>query len=82
MSRKDFMKRIGTINRYMLLDRMRCDCLYWLGNGNRYDGHLWGKKPADHIQYMKWLWEDFGTEEKPEWLSMEEIEEFERQMCA
>jgi hypothetical protein len=27
--------------RYMLLDRMKMDCLYFLGNGNRCKKYLW-----------------------------------------
>ena len=82
MNKEEFFKFIDTINRYMLLDRMRCDCLYYLGNGNRHSKHLWAVgKPKEHIQYMKWLWNSFSKDAKPEWLSFEEIEEFEKQMC-
>lgn len=80
MNREDFFKHIGNVNRYALLDRMRSDCEYWLGFGNRYNRFLWGKNPVDHIQYMKWLWESFDEDQKPEWLTMEEIETYEKRM--
>lgn len=65
--------------RYMLLDRMRQDCDYYLGNGNRNAEQLWAVGSVDRqIEYMKALWNSFT--EKPEWLTMEQIEEYERLM--
>lgn len=78
----EFFEYIGTINRYSLLDRMRCDCGYYLGNGNRYNKYLWGGSPEKHIKYMKYLWNEFKTEDKPEWLTLAEIEDLEKQMAA
>jgi len=66
--------------RYQLLDRMRCDCLYYLGNGNRQKKYLWAGNEADHIAYMKAIWNSFPADAKPEWLTLEQIEEFEKQM--
>ena len=65
---------------YMLLSRLAMDCRYFLGNGQRYEPHLWAGNVKDQIAKMKELWN--GFKEKPEWLSMEEIEDFERQMLA
>lgn len=78
----EFFEYIGTINRYSLLDRMRCDCGYYLGNGNRCNKYLWGGSPEKHIKYMKYLWNEFKTEDKPEWLTLAEIEDLEKQMVA
>ena len=65
--------------RYMLLDRMRQDCDYYLGYGNRNAEQLWAVGSVDRqIEYMKALWNSFT--EKPEWLTMEQIEEYERLM--
>lgn len=63
---------------YMLLDRCLSDCYYFLGNGTRQDQYLWGKDVPSHISKMKELWN--AVPEKPEWLSMREIEWFERDM--
>lgn len=65
---------------YRMLSRMQSDCEYFLGNGNRYAGHLWGKNVSNHIYYMKALWNSFPQEGKPEWLSMEQICDYEKKM--
>jgi len=68
--------------RYMLLDRMRSDCDYFLGNGQIYGNHLWAGNVADQIGYMKALWESFPADGKPEWLTMEQILNYEKEMLA
>lgn len=35
--------------RYQMLDRMRQDCEYFLGCGNRVTKYLWAGNVADHI---------------------------------
>ena len=67
--------------RYRLLDRMRQDCEYYLGGGNRCPKHLWAKKETDQIMYMKELWRSFPEDKKPEWLSWENILHYEKEMC-
>lgn len=64
--------------RYMMLDRLKTDCNYFLGNGNRNEKHLWAGDVDEQIKLMKDLYNSF--EEKPEWISMEDIENFEKQM--
>ena len=66
--------------RYMLLSRMASDCKYFLGFGNRCTKYLWGQTVARHISYMKALWYSFEDDKKPEWLSIEEIEDYENRM--
>ena len=67
---------------YMLLDRMRSDCAYFLEyetNCPREYNHLWADHdPKAQITYMKYIWDYLP--EKPEWLTMEEIEAYERSM--
>ena len=63
---------------YMLLDRCRSDCEYFLAYGNRQEQYLWGKDVESHIAKMKELWNLLP--EKPEWLSMQEIVWFEKAM--
>ena len=50
--------------RYMLLDRMRSDCDYFLGNGQIYGNHLWAENVTDQIGYMKALWNSFPEDGK------------------
>lgn len=68
-------------HRYAMLDRMRSDCEYFLGNGNRYSENLWARGDVQqHIENMKVLWNSFPEEGKPEWLPWEKILEYEKQM--
>jgi len=64
--------------RYQMLDRFRHDCGYFLGDAKRNPEKLWAKDVKTHIEYMKALWNSFT--EKPEWLTWEEIEEYEKAM--
>ena len=68
--------------RYRMLSRMQADCSYYLGYGNRHAKHLWAGNEKDHIACMKALWESFPEDGKPEWLTFERIEEYEKQMCS
>lgn len=65
--------------RYMILDRMRQDCEYYLRIGGSAN-ILWAKDEKQHIQNMKDIWNSFDENDKPEWLTLEEIEQFEKQM--
>lgn len=66
--------------RYQLLSRLQQDCDYFLGYGNRCEKHLWSLNAKDQIADMKALHNSFPDNKKPEWLSMEQIEEYEKQM--
>lgn len=59
--------------RYMMLDRMRQDCNYYFGNGLEYAGNLWAKDEKTHIACMLAIWDTFKPDERPEWLSREDI---------
>jgi hypothetical protein len=61
---------------YMMLDRLRQDCDYFLGHGNV--RRLWAGSVKEQIAKMKELWNTLP--EKPEWLTYEQIEEYERKM--
>lgn len=65
---------------YMMLDRLRTDCEYFLGNGNGYLGHLYYKDVDKHIEEMKKIYESFSNEEKPEWISLEDIDNYKQKM--
>jgi hypothetical protein len=57
---------------YMLLGRLQQDCNYFLGNGDGYEPHLWAGNVEDQIAKMKELYNK--VPEKPEWLSLEDID--------
>lgn len=65
---------------YMLLDRLRSDCDYYLGAGSGAEKHLWARDVESQIAKMRELWD--GLEEKPEWLTPEDIDGYERRMLA
>lgn len=66
--------------KYMLLDRLKQDCEYFLGNGNGAEKHLWAGNIDDQIKLMKDLYNSFSDNQKPEWISMEDIEKYEEEM--
>ena len=66
--------------RYMMLDRLRQDCKYYLTYGGRSASMLWAGDEQAQIDNMKALWNTFEKEDTPEWLTWEDILEFERQM--
>ncbi|HHX67272.1 MAG TPA: hypothetical protein GX708_04340 [Gallicola sp.] len=63
---------------YMMLDRLRTDCEYYLGNGNRQKKYLWAGNEEEQIKEMKRLYNSFTDDEKPEWLKWNKILEYER----
>ena len=65
---------------YMMLDRLRADCDYFLGNGNGFLGHLYYKDIDKHIEEMKKIYNSFSKEEKPEWINLKDIENYQTQM--
>lgn len=61
---------------YMMLDRLRIDCDYFLGNGNGFEEHLYYKNVDKHIEEMKNIYNSFLEEEKPKWINLEDIENY------
>ena len=66
--------------RYRLLSRMKMDCLYYLGYGNRNPKNLWANNEKQQIEYMKAIWNSFSDDGKPEWLTFGQILEYEKAM--
>lgn len=77
---KNFERNEKYKGSYMLLSRLESDCKYYLGNGNRNEKVLWAGSVDKQIAKMKELWNNFPDDMKPEWLSMEDIENYEREM--
>lgn len=68
------------MNNYMLLGRLKSDCEYYLGYGNRCKNRLYYRDEQEHINKMKELYNHFADDEKPEWLTWEQILHYEELM--
>ena len=66
--------------RYMMLDRLRQDCEYYIRNNFTSGNTLWAGNAKAQIENMKALWNTFAKEDTPEWLTWDDILEFERKM--
>lgn len=66
---------------YMMLDRLRSDCDYYLGYGQRNPDRLHEKSETAHIEVMKKIWNSFPLDKKPAWLTWDKILEYEKAMC-
>lgn len=65
---------------YMMLDRLRMDCDYFLGYGNAFLGHLYYKDIETHINEMIKIYESFSEFEKPKWITREDIDDYKKRM--
>ena len=63
---------------YFLLSRLKADCEYFLGAGGRAEKHLWAGKVREQIAKMRELYD--ALPEKPEWLTMEDIDRYAQRM--
>ena len=65
---------------YRLLNRLRADCDYFLGAGQRSEKHLWAGSVHAQIVKMRELYE--ALPEKPEWLTPEAIDSYAERMAS
>ena len=64
---------------YMMLDRLRCDCDYYLNYGGRNAKQsLWAKDEQKQIDKMRELYDSLKI--KPKWLTIEQINEYAARM--
>ena len=63
---------------YQLLSRLKADCDYFLGAGGRAEKHLWTGNVDGQIAKMRELYA--ALPEKPEWLTMEDIDRYAQRM--
>ena len=64
---------------YMLLGRLKSDCEYYLVNGGRNaQQSLWAKDEQKQIDKMREIYDSLKI--KPEWLTMEQIDEYAARM--
>ena len=68
---------MSTEFKYMLLDRLKQDCIYYLDNG-RCAKQLWARDEQEQINKMRELYDSLP--EKPEWLTREQIDNYAAQM--
>ena len=66
--------------RYQMLSRMQSDCNYFIGNGNKNPKVLWAQDVDDHIKVMKKLYNSFDEKDRPEWISLKDIEDYYKKM--
>ena len=83
---KEWINEKDTEYKYMFLNRLQMDCDYVIyvidacGATPTSMKHLWFvDDPVTHIEAMKYLWSILP--EKPEWLTMEQIEKYEAKLC-
>lgn len=77
---RNVIENSSTKFKYQLLSRMKNDCNYYLGFGNRNEKSLWSESVGQHITDMKALLESFDRPNKPEWLTIMDIWEYEIKM--
>lgn len=77
---KNVIENSSTKFKYQLLSRMQSDCDYYLGYGHRNKYCLWSESEEQQIVDMKALLESFDRPNKPEWLSIIDIWDYEIKM--
>ena len=77
----DYIMQRDLTFRYMLLGRLQADCEYYLGFGNRNTKRLWAGSEERQINFMIKLYDSFSADEKPEWLTMDEIVAYSEKMA-
>lgn len=64
---------------YRLLDRLRTDCEYFLGAGQRHERDLWAGNVYAHIEKMREIYASLP--DKPEWLTETQIDSYADRMA-
>lgn len=65
---------------YQMLDRLKQECEYFLGAGNRQEKNLHQSSIEKQIEYMKVIYNSFEENEKPEWCKLQDIENYKLKM--
>lgn len=65
---------------YRMLGRLKSDCEYFLKFGAGNENVLYYKNVEEHCNAMEKLWNSFEDNDKPEWLTMEQIQEYRYKM--
>lgn len=65
-------------NDYMMLKRLRSECDNYLCTGDVYN--LYYRAVGSQIDEMKRIYNSFSEEEKPEWINLDDIKDYEGKM--
>lgn len=65
---------------WLMLERLRRDCDYYLGNGNRCAKHLWAHGEKEQIAEMRKQLASLPEEYRTNCITSEQIDEYERKM--
>jgi hypothetical protein len=65
---------------YLMLGRLQTDLDYYFGNGKRNDKTLYYQDINEHLEEVKKLHASFPDDLKPEWLTLEQIAEYEEKV--
>lgn len=66
--------------RYMMLSRLKQDCDYSLRYFDGSENVLWAKDKSAQIANMVALWKTFEPEDRPEWLTWDELCDYAQRM--
>lgn len=61
---------------YQLLGRLESDCIYYLGNGNRYNKDLWAHDEKAQIEKMQKIYKTFPITQRPHWINLRKIRKY------
>lgn len=78
MKYQKYLSSLSAEEKYILLDRMRIDCEYFLGFGARHEKYLWAGNVKVQIENMLYLYD--SIKQKPEWLTREQILDYKELM--
>lgn len=67
-------------HKYRLLSRLQSDCEHYLSEGERNAKHLYADTEQEQIQLMREIYQSFSEKERPEWISIEDINRYADQM--
>lgn len=70
----NILKR-DVMTRYQFLGRMKSDCDYFI-NQSRSTKYLWAKNISDQINCMDAIYNSFTNDEKPTWITQDEIDSY------
>ena len=62
---------------YQMLSRLQQDIEYYLGNGGYCANNLWAGEESEQINEMRRLYDSLPENAKPEWLTKEDIDNYE-----
>jgi len=66
--------------RYMILARLQMDFEYFFGYGGLCEKHLYHNTIDEHLADTKKRWGDLPEEGKPEWFTLDQLNEYERKV--